>query len=207
MPRTLPIFPLEGAMLLPGGLLPLNIFEQKYIKMIDDALASHRMIGMIQPNSHTRENTLYSTGCAGRITGFTEMDDNRYTIILTGLCRFEVEDELTSITPYRTIQANWGNYKDDLVDDCETIEIDREEFVPLLQRYFILNNMDCDWDVIQQTRCETLITTLPMICPFAPEEQQALLEAKTLDNRYNVLTSMLKIALKANGSNNNTIRH
>ena len=197
LPQIIPVFPLEGALLLPGGLLPLNIFEEKYIRMVDDALSTHRMIGIVQPDIQNN-NSLYSVGCVGRITSFTELEDDRYNIILKGVSRFDAREELTTISPYRSVHADWTDYKDDLVEDCETIEIDRDEFIPLLKRYFIIHRMNCDWDLIDQTRCETLLTALPMICPFASEEQQALLEAKTLDDRYNILTTMLKIALQSN---------
>ncbi len=201
LPNSLPIFPLQDALLLPNGLLPLNIFEERYIRMVDDALASHRFIGMVQPDLNARKNgqkdAIVNIGCAGRITQFSEFDDNRYMIMLSGITRFEIKEELSTLSPYRQVKPNWNTYADDLVEDCDTIQIDRDYFLPLLKQYLRANDMNCDWAIIESTSCETLLTTLPMICPFEPQEKQALLEAKTLDNRYQILSSLIEIGLKS----------
>lgn len=201
LPNVIPIFPLEEVLLLPGGVLPLNIFEGKYVQMIDDVLGAHRMIGIIQPDMTARKKgdkgAILKTGCAGRITQISETDDNRYLIMLKGLIRFEVKEEVSNTLPYRQAHIDWSAYQDDIVEDCDTIEIDRDYFLPLLERYFDMHQMDCDWDIIKKSPCEILITTLPMICPFDAQEKQALLEAKTLDNRYETLTTILSMALNS----------
>jgi len=199
LPETIPIFPLEGALLLPDGLLPLNIFEERYVAMVNHALSTNRIIGMVQPNLDARKNgdanAIMGIGCAGRIVQFSETDDGRYMIMLKGLSRFKVKEELQTISCYRSTTCDWSNYNDDMVEDCDTISIDRDEFFPLLERYFEKTGMDGDWDAIKSAPCETLLTTLPMICPFDSQEQQALLEAKTLDQRFKTLTTLIEMGL------------
>lgn len=171
--------------------------------MVDDALAGTRMIGMIQPDMAARANghkdAILTTGCMGRITQFAETGDGRYTIMLTGLNRFRIEEELDSPLPYRQAKVNWAPYKDDLVEDCDTIEIDRAGFIPLLKQYFDKHEIECDWEVVHEAPCQTLLTTLPMVCPFAAQEKQALLEAKTMEQRFETLTTLLTIALNSGG--------
>jgi Lon protease-like protein len=197
LPETLAIFPLEGALLLPGGILPLNIFEEKYVRMVDDAMKSQRMIGMIQPDLNARAKghtgAIVKRGCMGRITQFTETPDNRYFIALQGKCRFRVEKELDTILPYRMVKPEWDAYIDDLVEGCDHIEIDREAFFPLLQKFMDVKNIECSWQMIEQSSCHVLLQTLPMILPFDTMEKQALLEAKTLEDRYKTLFTLLSI--------------
>lgn len=199
LPQSLPVFPLEGGLLLPGGLLPLNIFEPRYLKMVDDALSSHRMIGMVQPDLNSREkghkDAVYKTGCAGRISQFAETDDGRYLITLSGLNRFIIGEELSNVLAYRQIRPDWTNYPDDMVEDCETIHIDRDEMTPILEKYFGLYDMSCDWTIMKDAPCCTLIATLPMICPFSVQEKQALLEAPSLADRYDKFMTLLRMAL------------
>ena len=211
LPQTIPIFPLEGALLLPGGVLPLNIFEERYVRMIDDALSCHRIIGMIQPDIHERnkgnKDAILKIGCMGRITQFHETDNQNYKIMLKGVIRFQIEDEIKNILPYRQAKIRWGEYEDDIVEDCDTVEIDRDVFLPLLKEYFDIHDMTCDWDIIRQSSCETLITNLPMICPFDSQEKQALLEAKTMDNRYETLTAILNMSLNSGRENSHKVKH
>lgn len=201
-PPTIPIFPLDGALLLPNGFLPLNIFEPRYIQMIDDALQSNRLIGMVQPDHDKRDNgdtgAVLKTGCVGRIVQFQETEDNRYLITLQGMIRFQINDELQINTPYRQFKVDWNAYQDDIVEGCDSLVIDRDNFFPLLRDYFKLNKMNCDWDMIKQAPCEMLVTTLPMVCPFECQEKQALLEAKTMDDRFDILCGLFKIALHSN---------
>jgi Lon protease-like protein len=212
LPLVIPIFPLD-VLLLPGGLLPLNIFEEKYVRMIDDALGSHRIIGIVQADEAKRQkgqtNAIYKTGCAGRIMQFSERDDNRYMIMLKGLSRFEVKQEMTNILPYRQARADWKPYSDDIVEDCDTIEIDRDMFIPLLESYLKKNDLRVDSGVLNDTPCEMLITALPMICPFKSQEKRALLEAQTLQDRYHTLTTLLQIELNEHddGANISKLKH
>jgi len=211
LPATMPIFPLGGALLLPNGLLPLNIFEGRYIQMINDAMMTkHRLIGMIQPDQLARDNgdkeAILNIGCAGRIVQFSETEDDRYMIMIQGVSRFTVMDELSTVLPYRQVSADWNDYHDDMVEDCDTIEIDRESFLPLLKNYLDLNKMDVDWHLIENAPCEILLTNLPMICPFDAQEKQALLEAKSMDKRYENLSTLLKIKVQSS-SDNQSIKH
>lgn len=204
LPRTLAIFPLQDVILCPEGLLPLNIFEPRYIRMIDDAMASHRMIGIIQPNLPLRDKgdktAIMSIGCAGRITQFSETDDGRYYITLKGLSRFKVELEMPTILPYRQIITDWSPYQNDMLEDCDTISIDRDAFLPLLQSYFVHHHLSCDMNVIKQSPCKYLMATLPMICPFNEQEKQALLEAKNLEKRYEAMVTLMKMSLNSKDS-------
>jgi Lon protease-like protein len=201
---TIPVFPLEGALLLPSGLLPLNIFEQKYISMVNAALESDRLIGMIQPDQSARqagqEGAIQSIGCVGRITQFSETEDGRYLIMLKGLMRYKVVEEIKTKCPYRIIKVDYADYVDDLVEDCDTIEIDRESFLPKLNDYLNAYHIDTDWEIIEQTPCETLLTTLPMVCPFDSQEKQLLLEASDLEKRFEILQTLIEIALKSGSS-------
>jgi len=196
LPATLPVFPLTGVLMLPRGRLPLNIFEPRYLSMIRDALATDRLIGMIQPalaNDPAEAPELYPIGCAGRITQFAETDDGRFLITLTGTCRFRVDQEVASMRGYRRVIADWGHYQEDLLpDEAETL--DRERLVGSLRQYFDRQGITADWDTIRNTPDERLVTTLAMICPFEPIEKQALLEAETLANRSDLLLTMLEMA-------------
>jgi Lon protease-like protein len=204
LPHTLAIFPLQDVILCPEGLLPLNIFEPRYIRMVDDAIASHRIIGIIQPDMILRDKgdktAVMSIGCAGRITEFSETGDGRYYITLKGLSRFKIELEMPTILPYRQIIADWSPYQDDMIEDCDTISIDRNCFLPLLKAYFAHHNLSCDMSVIQQSSCKYLMATLPMICPFNAQEKQALLEAKTLDSRYEAMITLMKMSINSKDS-------
>jgi len=162
LPQVLPIFPLEGVLLLPGGRLPLNIFEPRYLSMFDDALASHRLIGMIQPCDGCRGEApkVYETGCVGRITSFTETDDGRYLVTLSGLIRFDVARELPSGS-YRQVEPDYARYSGDMVEDQS--KIDRNRLMKVLSTYFEVNSIEGDWEAIEQTGDERLVTSLAMI--------------------------------------------
>jgi len=210
LPSVISVFPLRNALLLPQGLLPLNIFEERYIRMVKDAMESNRFIGVIQPDEMARANgdveAILKTGCVGRITQFEETDDNRYLITLKGLIRFEITSEINNILPYRQANVNWKPFEDDIVEDCDSLIIDRLYFIPLLKKYMELHQLSCDWDQVEAAPCETLVTTLPMILPFESQDKQMILETKTLDKRYEVLSSLIEISLKSN-SENMTIKH
>ena len=193
LPAALPVFPLSGALLLPGGRLPLNIFEPRYLNMINDALAGDRVIGMVQPIEQEGSNRkLYGTGCAGRIIAFSETDDGRYLITLQGLIRFGILRELTGRNGYRRVKPDYQAFRDDLEEDDSSI--DRDGLLSVLKGYFDATGIEGDWEAIERAPNERLITTLAMGCPFDPPEKQALLEAVTLDERSSVITAILSMA-------------
>jgi uncharacterized protein len=195
--ETVPIFPLPGVLLLPGGYLPLNIFEPRYINMTDGALAADRLIGMVQPIecADLAENPqVYGTGCAGRIVSFEETNDGRYLIKLKGTARFDIIDELDLMDGYRRIRANWQPYGHDLDEDQGVIP-DRPKFLTALKKYFGLNQIDANWDAIEDAPCDRLVTSVSMICPFEPSEKQALLQASTLSERIEILTTLVEMAI------------
>ena len=192
LPKRIPIFPLTGAVLFPGTQLPLNIFEPRYIQMIDDALASSdRLIVMVQP-SDSKDNSskiLKDVGCVGKITTFNEIEDNRYLITLTGIIRCEVKEELDTTTPYRQIIPEFKKFSSDLLSqNVETI--DRENLLGLIKKYLEHRNMLTDWDIIQQTSTEQLINYSGVLVPFTPEEKQLLLESITIAERCRALEAL-----------------
>lgn len=208
LPDELAIFPLVGTVLLPQGRLPLNIFEPRYLAMIDDALGRGRLIGMIQPNAadDITAPPLFSVGCAGRVTSFNETDDGRYLIVLTGVCRFRVVAETPTSRLYRTVKADWKPYLADLTvpDDAE---INRAHLINLLQIYFKKNNISVDWNVVENAPDDVLISTIIMICPLAANEKQALLEAETFVQRVALLEALLEMAIMPQADSENEIRH
>jgi Lon protease-like protein len=201
LPETLPIFPLGGVLLLPRGHLPLNIFEPKYIAMVDEALKSDRLIGMVQPKDNDDETEgdreTFSIGCAGRITSFTETEDGRYLITLTGVSRFKIEEELPKKKGFRQVKPLWSEYYEDLGPD-ECIDIDRNHLKILLEGYFEMHSLSCDWEAIEGADDEKLITCLSMVCPLEASEKQALLEAKCCRERSKLFLTMLEMALYEN---------
>ena len=202
LPATLPIFPLPGALLLPGGKLPLQIFEPRYLTMTRDALASDRLIGMIQPRDQHSETeelvshtaTLYPIGCAGRITAFSETDDGRYLITLTGACRFAIEREIPTVGGYRRVVPDFSPFRGDLAAE-ESAAIDRRRLLNALQAYFAHQRISIDLNAIGDVPDDKLVTSLAMVCPFAAKEKQALLEAPDLTERSRVMTALLELGL------------
>lgn len=199
LPETLPIFPLPGALLLPRGRLPLHVFEPRYLAMVDDVLKTPgRLLGMIQPiGEECGEDTrLHSIGCAGRITSFTETDDGRYMITLTGVSRFRLGQVETGFTPYLKAQMGWDSFDCDLGKPEHDTGLNREEFLALLTRYFNLQELQTDWESLESAEDELLINALSMLCPFAPEDKQALLEAPSLPTRRETLVTLMEFALR-----------
>ena len=196
LPQVIPVFPLDGALLLPGGDLPLQIFEPRYLNMIDDVMAGDRMIGMVQTRGggdRTRPN-LAAVGCAGRVTSFSETSDGRYLITLTGVCRYRLQDELSVSTPYRQVRAHFDAFADDLAaEGGEMAAFDRHRFAGALKRYLNRRELDIDWDTAETAPLESLVTSLAMGLPFDPPEKQALLEALTMADRCEALTALLEI--------------
>lgn len=191
LPGTLPIFPLSGVLLLPTGNLPLNVFEPRYLDMVNDAMAGNRMIGMVQPRSSSE---IYQVGCAGKITEFHETPDGRFLITLNGISRFRIAEELKATTRYRQVKTNWNGFEEDLLA-VRHLDIDRAKLHMLLQPYFAGQELTCDWHKIQEASDRRLITCLSMICPFEAEEKQALLEAPCGKSRAQIFMTMLEIAV------------
>jgi Lon protease-like protein len=196
LPAILPIFPLTGVLLLPRGRLPLNIFEPRYLAMTGDALAGNRLIGMVQPTDPSASGAnppVYPTGCAGRITSFSETDDGRFLIELTGTCRFRIVEELPLLEGYRRVVPEWDAFARDLRAE-EDPAFDRERLVRGLREYFQRHRISADWDAISSVAGERLVTSVAMLCPFDPSEKQALLEAPDLDSRARLLTAIVEMA-------------
>ncbi len=200
-PTDIPIFPLSGALLLPGGNMPLNMFEPRYLAMTDHAMSTNRLIGMIQPDQSGEEGRngafLYKVGCVGRITGFQESGDGRYMINLSGVCRFEIVSELEVETSFRQakIKVNLNDLELDGQKSSDESTINRELLLDTFRKYLIANNMDTDWDAVEQTDDESLVTALCMMSPYGPAEKQALLEANDLFTRAETLVALTQIAL------------
>jgi len=199
LPDVIPVFPLPGALLLPRAVLPLNIFEPRYLAMLDDALRSdHRLIGMIQPRSDGASGCsppLQSIGCVGRITSLSETDDGRYLIALTGVCRFRIKREIEGFTPYRRVEANWAPFERDLDGEDLDASFSRSAFLKLLSRYFDIANLTGDWDTLKEADEEMLVNSLSMLCPFAVQEKQALLESPDLEDRRKTLMALMEFAI------------
>ena len=191
LPDTLPIFPLPGAIVMPGAELPLNIFEPRYLNMINDAIASHRMIGMIQPDPNSDiEDAVCRTGCAGRITQFRETSDCRIEMALTGVCRFDVGQELPTTRGYRLIVPDWSRFADDYLDHTELLQGDHERLMSTLERFFELKGYEADLTMLKQLPAARLVDSLTMALPFDVSEKQMLLETADPERR---LTSFIAL--------------
>ena len=199
LPDTIAIFPLPGALLLPRARLPLHIFEPRYLAMIDDCLKTkHRLIGMIQPREvpEGQEKRLNAIGCAGRLTGFSETEDGRYMITLSGMSRFRLREEVQGFTPYRRCLVDWAPFVRDLGREEQDDWLERKAFLDLLGRFFKAMELSTDWSSLNEAEPELLINSLSMLCPFSPEDKQALLEAPSLSTRRETLVTLIEIALR-----------
>jgi uncharacterized protein len=196
LPDVFPVFPLAGALLLPRGRLPLNIFEARYLAMTEDALAAGRMFGMVQPDpNRPREATgpgLYRVGCLGRVTSFSETDDGRYLITLTGVARFAIVEEVAARRGYRRVRSDLSQFAADLASE-EEVPFDRPALLAALRTYFARRGFEANWEAIGQMNDQLFVTTLSMVCPFEPAEKQALLEAPGLRDRASALLALLQI--------------
>ncbi|WP_299619684.1 LON peptidase substrate-binding domain-containing protein [uncultured Tateyamaria sp.] len=200
LPGTIPVFPLPGALLLPRSRLPLHLFEPRYLQMFDDALKTpERLIGMVQPNEGARRGGtgLHTIGCAGRITQFSETEDNRYMITLSGISRFRVVREVEGFTPYRRCDVNWDGFDRDQAVSEEDAQFDRPVFLDLLGRYFDARSLSADWDTLKDADDELLINSLSMMLDFEAEDKQALLEAPSLSTRRETLVTLIEFALRS----------
>ena len=199
LPDTIAIFPLPGALLLPRARLPLHIFEPRYLAMIDDCLKTkHRLIGMIQPREvpEGQEKRLNAIGCAGRLTGFSETEDGRYMITLSGMSRFRLREEVQGFTPYRRCLVDWAPFVRDLGREEQDDGLERKAFLDLLGWFFKAMELSTDWSSLNEAEPELLINSLSMLCPFSPEDKQALLEAPSLSTRRETLVTLIEIALR-----------
>ena len=207
LPNKLAIFPLTGAVLFPQTQLPLNIFEPRYLNMIDEVLSSpDRIMGMIQPNiskNDPNSKNLKRVGCAGRISSFSETGDGRYLVTLTGLIRFEVNNELDTTTQYRQVITNYDNYKEDLLP-ANVENIDRKSLLILIKKYLEQRNLLIDWEIIEQSPTEQLINYSGVLVPFEPEEKQLLLETKSLLDRCKILESLFQSYQFQNNQDSNS---
>jgi Lon protease-like protein len=197
LPDSFPVFPLPGALLLPGGRLPLNIFEPRYLAMTEDALAGGRLLGMIQPDPQRPRQAsgpaLYRVGCLGRLSSFSETDDGRYLITLSGLLRFAVVEELGGRRGYRRVRADFSGYAGDLSGPPPDASFDRDALLRALRSYFAHRGFEANWDAIGKMADGMLVNTLSMVCPFEPREKQALLEAPAPADRAAALLALLQI--------------
>lgn len=198
LPDVFPVFPLTGALLLPGGRLPLNIFEPRYLAMTEDALANERMFAMIQPDPVAPPGAtgpgLYRVGCLCRLSSFSETVDGRYLITLTGLIRFRVAEEMTMVRGYRRVRGDFDGFGADLDQHATgSQQIGRLALIDALRGYFSRRGIDANWEAIDAMDDTPLVTSLAMICPFDPLEQQALLEAPTITDLAETLCTLLRI--------------
>ena len=207
LPASIPVFPLSGVLMLPRGILPLNIFEPRYCNMASDAITNDRIIGVVQPvdpeevpitpqgrikNLNGEKLPLYSMGCAGKITSYQESQDGHFQLSLTGICRFKLGNEIQTTRGYRRFEADWSEFKSDY-DVSETV-IDCRNLLVAMRRYFENNGISVDWTAINEAENEWLINALAMSSPFTPAEKQALLEAENLNSRCDVLTAIAEMA-------------
>ncbi|RYH09080.1 LON peptidase substrate-binding domain-containing protein [Tropicimonas sp. IMCC6043] len=195
LPERIPVFPLPGALLLPRARLPLHIFEPRYLAMLDDTLkTSHRLIGMIQPREGQGAG-LNAIGCAGRVTGFSETEDGRYMITLTGISRFRLRAEVEGFTPYIRADVDWSGFARDLGTQERDPSFHRTAFLELLARFFEIRGLSTDWDSIKEADDELMINSLSMLLPFDVGDKQALLEAPSLSDRRETLTALMEFSL------------
>ncbi|HFD16980.1 MAG TPA: peptidase S16 [Rhodospirillales bacterium] len=197
LPEHFPVFPLRGALLLPGGNLPLRIFEPRYLVMLRDAMRTAEVIGMVQPRPHEEHSAvpaLYRTGCLGRITRVEEREEGRYAVTLTGMCRFDIVEEMPVATPYRQVRADFGRWRHDL-EPADPLDGVRERLMPRLRTYLETLGIEARWSGLEEAPLPGLVTTLAMVLPFAPDEKQAFVEAHGLADQAELLITLLEMAL------------
>jgi hypothetical protein len=197
LPTIIPVFPLPGALLLPRGQIPLNIFEPRYLTMVDDVIKTHRIIGMVQPDDGKAagKSRLYAMGCAGRITSFAETGDGRYLITLTGVARYHIVEEIAVVTPYRQCRVDFEAFARDFDASAGENEVDRAGLLRTLRNFADAHDLSVDWAGIDAAPNDALVNALSMMSPFGPKEKQALLEAADLKTRADVLIAIAEIEL------------
>lgn len=199
LPGLLPVFPLTGVLLLPRAQLPLTIFEPRYLTMVDHAMAGTRLIGMIQPapgESDAGTPPMAPTGTVGRITSYTENDDGRYYITLTGICRFKVEEEPEASHPFRLARVSYEDFGEDFVAGSGEDGVDRQKLLDMFRAYLDARNLEVDWHNVHNSSTETLVNALSMMSPYGPGEKQAMLEAPDLGTRAELLIALTEMELR-----------
>lgn len=205
LPRTVPVFPLSGGLLLPFAQRPLNIFEPRYVEMVDDVLRGDRLIGLIQPQDTSEESPrgrapLQQVGCLGRLTHFEDHGDGRYFIILEGICRFDLISEVTAMTPYRQCVIGADRFASDFERGYGQEEVDRERFLKMMRDYAEYGNFDLNWDEIERTGTADLVNFCCMVSPYGPDEKQLLLESGSLEDRAETLIAMAEYEMVRGGA-------
>jgi Lon protease-like protein len=215
LPARIPIFPLRGAILLPRATLPLNVFEPRYLEMVDDVVSGERIIGVLQPLGTPDDQSesplgktyeLRNVGCAGRVTAYQELDDGRVVITLTGISRFECIGEAETDSPYRIMSVSYDRFARDLAEGLGEEQVDRPNLLRVLKNYLEANRLKTDWSAIQRAPNEALINALCVMSPYGPEEKQALLEAADLKTRAEVLIALAEIELASSGGTGSTLQ-
>jgi Lon protease-like protein len=212
MPKELPLFPLRGAILLPRASLTLNVFEPRYLALVDHALAGQRLVGVVQPapeagntESPTGKNfPLRRVGCAGRISSFTESEDGHVVLTLAGVARFAILHDVAGDAPFRMGEVNFVPYAKDFVAGYGEDDVDRPRLIATLRSYLVANNLQADWDRINSASTERLVNTLSILSPYGPEEKQALLEAPDLRSRAEALVALAEMELAARDDGSGT---
>jgi Lon protease-like protein len=212
LPDMLPVFPLRGAILLPRATLTLNVFEPRYLALIEHALVNHRLMGIVQPDPDTgseespegKDIPLRAVGCAGRITAFDETDEGRLMISLLGVARFTLGKEIPSDTPFRMWEVDFSSYADDFISGHGEDEVDRPRLLETLRSYLEANSLSADWERINSATNERLVNTLAILSPYGPEEKQALLEAKSLPERAEALVALAEMELASRDDGSGT---
>ncbi len=219
--KTIPVFPLLGAILLPRATLPLNVFESRYLAMINDVMSGERVVGIVQPAGHAAQHDdidvdsespegkvveLRTVGCVGRVTSYQELDDGRMVITVTGISRFRINGEVDTLEPYRLASVDYGEFEDDFVEGLGEDTIDRERLLRVLKAYLDSNRMKADWSSILRASSEFLINALSVMSPYGPEEKQALLEAADLKSRADVLVALAEMELASGSDGGGTIQ-
>src|SRR5262249_35479396 len=205
VPQRIPVFPLSGAILLPRATLPLNIFEPRYLQMVEDAMSTSRVLGLVQPASGEEESPVSRTaplrriGCAGRIISYQELDDGRLIISLAGIARFELSDEVAPAKPYRICTVSYERFLGDFTPGTGEDEVDREGLMGALKAYLQARELKADWGAIAKTATEALVNSLAIVSPYGSEEKQALLEAADLKTRAEMLVALAEMELAAGG--------
>lgn len=213
LPARIPVFPLRGTILLPRAGLPLNVFEPRYLAMLDDVVAGSRVLGIVQPlpgddgeSPPGKSIGLRRVGCAGRVTAFQELDDGRLVVNLTGICRFDVAEELPTAKPYRIVEASYERFAADLAEGHGEVDVDRNTLLRVLRSYLDANRLKTDWNAIQRSPSELLVNALSVMSPYGPEEKQALLEAIDLKTRADVLVALAEMELASTSGTGGTVQ-
>ncbi len=216
LPPRIPLFPLRGAILLPRATLPLNVFEPRYLEMLDDVMSGDRLIGVVQPapgGEHDDEESplgssigLRNVGCVGRVTTYQEVDNGRLMITLTGIMRYDILDEALTDVPYRVASVSYDRFASDLSEGLGEDQVDRTNLLRVLRSYLDANRLEADWGAIQRASSEFLINALCVMCPYGPEEKQALLEAEDLKRRADVLVALAEMELASSGGSGSTLQ-